>query len=64
MGTFIERLESEQTELTEKMNKLNEFLKSEKIKDIDPVQVTLLNIQIQAMTTYSQCLLERLVRLK
>lgn len=60
---FKSRLEAEKAELTEKMEKLRAFVSSEAFTKIDPVQMTLLNIQIKAMETYSQCLLERIVRL-
>lgn len=60
MSTFRERLETEKTELDEKRSKLDSFLNSEAFKDIDAVQMSLLNIQAQAMSTYSQCLLERI----
>ncbi|MBP9793294.1 MAG: hypothetical protein KBC56_04780 [Flavobacterium sp.] len=63
MSTFKERLETEKQELDEKIQKLNEFLNGEIIKTIDAVQATLLNIQIQAMRTYSEILAERLLRL-
>lgn len=64
MSTFKERLIIEKTELNEKLEKLNTFILSEKFKEIDNVQMTLLNIQVKAMETYSQCLLERIVRLE
>lgn len=63
MSTFKERLTAEKAELSEKLEKLRAFIASEKFKEIDPVQMTLLNIQVKAMETYSQCLLERIVRL-
>ena len=63
MSTFKERLENEKAELSEKQEKLRTFIASEKFKEIDNVQMTLLNIQLKAMETYSQCLLERIVRL-
>lgn len=63
MSTFKERLTAEKAELSEKLEKLRAFIASEKFKEIDPVQMTLLNIQMKAMETYSQCLLERIVRL-
>lgn len=60
---FLKRLREEKAELSEKMDKLRGFILSEAFKKIDPVQMTLLNIQIKSMETYSQCLLERIVRL-
>lgn len=62
-STFKERLETEQVELEEKLNKLNDFNQSEKANEIDPVQKSLLIIQAGAMYTYSECLKERLARL-
>jgi hypothetical protein len=63
MSTFKERLEIEKAELDEKIHKLESFIESENFSKIDSVQRTLLNVQIQAMRTYSQILLERLARL-
>ena len=63
MSTFISRLKDEKKELSFKMENLRKFIKSEKFKEIDDVQMTLLNIQLKSMETYSQCLLERIVRL-
>ena len=64
MSTFKERLLTEKAELDEKRSKLEAFQTSEAFQKIEPVQMTLLNIQAQAMLTYSQCLLERLAWLK
>ena len=64
MSTFKERLIEEKAQLSEKHEKLVEFIASENFHKIDPVQMTLLNIQEKAMQTYSQCLLERIVRLE
>lgn len=61
--TFKDRLETEQVELDEKLNKLNDFNQSEKVNKIDPVQKSLLIIQAGAMYTYNECLKERLARL-
>jgi hypothetical protein len=61
--SFIDRLIEEKEQLDIKLEKLNSFLSGEQLKPIDGVQITLLNIQAKAMATYSQCLLERLVRL-
>ena len=63
MEDFKARLETEKAELNEKMQKLRDFISSEAFTKIDAVQMTLLNVQIKAMETYSQCLLERIVRL-
>ena len=63
MSTFTSRLEEEKKELSLKMVALRNFINSEAFNKIDDVQMTLLNIQLKAMETYSQCLLERIVRL-
>jgi len=63
MDDFKLRLEAEQTELQDKLQKLTRFLGSERFKEIDDVQKTLLNVQARAMETYNQVLLERIVRL-
>jgi len=63
MSDFKTRLEAERVELQEKLQKLNEFLGTEKCDGIAPDQKTLLIIQSKAMDTYLQCLEARLVRL-
>lgn len=63
MSTFYDRLLEEKTQLDERKEKMDAFLSSEAAKNIDGVQLSLLNIQSQAMATYSQCLLERIARL-
>lgn len=63
MSDFKTRLDAEKAELDERIQKLDDFLKSENFSKIDPVQMTLLNCQIHAMRTYSQILLERIARL-
>lgn len=63
MSTFIERLQTEMSELDDKIEKLSEFLLSDNFMKIDSVQQTLLRIQHSAMITYRHCLNERLSRL-
>ena len=63
MSDFKTRLIDEQVQLEEKLNKLDNFLMSEKINDVDDVQKALLQVQATAMNTYNQCLKERLERL-
>jgi hypothetical protein len=63
MADFKERLQEEKAQLEERLNKLDAFLQSEKVKEIDDVQKALLQVQATAMNTYLQCLLERLERL-
>lgn len=64
MSTFKDRLSDEKAQLDDRLSKLDAFQKSDAFNGIDPVQMTLLNIQAQAMATYSQCLLERLAWLE
>lgn len=61
--TFLSRLEKEKNQLEERLNKLDYFLESEKVKSIDDVQHALLCVQATAMNTYLRCLKERLERL-
>ena len=63
MSDFKTRLETEKVELEEKLNKLDAFLVSEKVKDIDDVQKAILQVQRTAMNTYLQCLKGRIERL-
>jgi len=63
MSDFKIRLETEKVELEEKLDKLDAFLVSEKVKEIDDVQKSLLQVQATAMNTYLQCLKERIERL-
>lgn len=60
---FKTRLLEERDQLSEKENKLEEFLRSDKSESIDPFQLTLLRIQHAAMVTYLECLKERIIRL-
>ncbi len=56
MSDFKTRLETERIDLEEKLNKLDAFLVSDKVKEIDDVQKALLQVQATAMNTYLQCL--------
>lgn len=64
MSTFKDRLLEEKAQLDERRDKLHAFLVNVRMKndkvDIEPVQITLLNIQEKAMETYSECLRERI----
>jgi hypothetical protein len=64
MDAYLERLIEEKQQLDLKRQGLRSFIASEDFTKIDPVQMTLLNIQINAMDTYGQILLERIVRLQ
>jgi hypothetical protein len=63
MSDFKTRLETEQKELLEKIEKLDEFLNKGDIVNITTDQLSLLRIQLKAMDTYNTCLIERIVRL-
>jgi hypothetical protein len=60
MSDFIQRLVAEKSELDEKKSKLETFKESDNFKKVELVQQSLLNIQLRAMMTYSECLAERL----
>lgn len=63
MSDFKTRLVSEQAELEDKLNKLNDFNNIGKADSIDPVQKAILLIQAGAMYTYNECLKARIKRL-
>ena len=63
MSDFKTRLIDEKAQLEEKLDKLDAFLVSEKVKYVDDVQKALLQVQATAMNTYLQCLKERIERL-
>lgn len=56
----FERVRVEYDELRDKIGKLKDFLKSEKIKQIDTTQAYLLRIQYETMTAYANILEKRL----
>lgn len=60
METFKERLTTEMQELNEKIDKLQVFINSENLHNIDATQQVLLRIQYQSMITYFQVLVERI----
>jgi uncharacterized membrane protein (DUF106 family) len=60
METFKERLTTEMQELNEKIDKLQVFINSEDLHNIDATQQVLLRIQYQSMITYFQVLVERI----
>ena len=56
----FERVRVEYDELRERIGKLKDFLKSEKIKHIDTTQAYLLRMQYDTMTAYANILEKRL----
>ena len=63
MEDFKTRLKTEQKELESKLDKLDNFILSDKFKGVDDVQRALMQVQATAMNSYNQCLKERLERL-
>lgn len=63
MSDFKTRLVEEQVQLEDKLSKLKSFIESDKFESIDNAQRALLKVQANAMSTYNQCLKERLERL-
>lgn len=63
MGDFKTRLVEEQVQLEDKLSELKSFIESDKFESIDDAQRALLKVQANAMSTYNQCLKERLERL-
>nr|DAE92615.1 MAG TPA: hypothetical protein [CrAss-like virus sp. ctZ6R2] len=63
MSDFKTRLVEEQVQLEDKLSKLKSFIESDKFESIDDAQRALLKVQANAMSTYNQCLKERLERL-
>lgn len=59
MSDFKTRLTQEQSELSERVENLEAFLQTSKSDEIDPIQRTLLDIQLPAMKTYLTILNER-----
>lgn len=61
MLDYVKRMIDEQKELQKKIQKLHVFLDDEeKIKDLDDVEINLLNCQVSAMETYDCILASRL----
>lgn len=59
MEDFKSRLEEEINQLDKKLSSLNDFINSDKIKNINKHQSTLLIIQAKTMDTYLSILSER-----
>jgi hypothetical protein len=64
MSDFKTRLLEEKAQLDERLEKLQAFQISDGFQNIAAVQQTLLNVQANAMATYSQVLLERIAWLE
>ena len=58
--TFLDRLEVELTELSNKLDKLNKFFDTDIFKSLPKQKKALLQIQFRAMFAYSQILVERI----
>jgi hypothetical protein len=64
MSDFKTRLLEEKAQLDERLEKLQAFQSSPGFQNIPAIQQALLNIQANAMATYSQILLERIAWLE
>lgn len=60
MSNFIDRLDQEFAELSEKSLKLERFLYTVEWRNLSKEHQTLLEIQYQAMETYRLCLQRRI----
>lgn len=58
--TFIDRLAKEGTDLSKKVEKLSDFLDSDKFKELDKNQQMLLTIQLGSMSAYLTAITMRL----
>ena len=58
--TFLDRLEIELTELSNKQDKLNKFFDTDIFKSLPKQKKTLLQAQFGAMLAYSQIIVERI----
>lgn len=63
MSTFIERLLQEETELNERISKLENFMNGEGFNTVDKEQRGLLFIQLKAMRTYAEILNIRAIQI-
>lgn len=61
--TFKDRLNQESEELAIKAKKLHDFLQSEKSIDVDPFQLRLMGLQLNAMKAYQEVLILRIEHL-
>lgn len=59
----MEDLTKEQTDLVDKINKLDEFIESDEFENLDNLQKSLIRAQYKAMDTYNQILFERIIHL-
>jgi hypothetical protein len=62
--TFLDRLKKESFELTEKLEKLQAFLRTSKFEELDTENRALLRRQCQVMAEYSEILSKRLTILQ
>ena len=64
MNDFLTRLVDEQLELQSKLEKLSDFISSEKIANVDLDQQRLLKMQVSAMALYNAILKDRILLLR
>lgn len=60
MSTFLERLQQEQKELNEKLEKLGDFIVSENFEKLSKANKMLLRKQCSVMNEYNEVLILRL----
>jgi hypothetical protein len=60
MKDYQQRVVDEKKELDEKINKLEQFITSEKINSVDPNEAFRLKTQLVTMINYSEILGERI----
>ena len=63
MSDFITRLQTELTDLDEKISKLEPFMSTETFKELNRIDQILLEKQLEVMLDYSRVLNARLMRL-
>lgn len=63
MEDFIQRVIEEKKELTDKINKLVDFMHSDKFSSLEAVDQGLLMVQLEAMHSYHRTLGRRIERL-
>ena len=61
MEAFVERMQIEYNELTERLTKLRVFVKSDKFAQLSAIQRDLLQQQENAMETYARVLSQRII---
>ena len=61
MKSLIKKLHAERDEIINRIDKLGEFIETDKYLNLPIIQQSLLNVQLNAMRTYQECLWQRLM---